>query len=400
MARQWRLVWLSRCRELIARMGTIMCSLIPPVQTPEEALPQAFALIEDGMQVGLHIGAQVYVALGRQIVADFGQGEARPGVPMTAETLMLWMSSGKPVAAAAILQLAERGLLTLDDPVARHIPEFAAHGKRAITIWHLLTHTAGFRNVTIGWPNSSWDEIIARICQAEPEPGWAPGKKAGYHPYTSWYILGEIVRRVDGRPFSEYVREAIFLPLGMVDAWIGMPVEQYRAYGDRLGIMVETARGKLTPHRYTTPEAAAQCVPGGNAYGPMHDLGRFYHMLAAGGTWGGVRILSAESVRQMTARQREGMFDETFRHKMDWGLGLIIDSNRYGADTVPYGYGHHSSERAFGHGGAQSSVGFCDPAHELVAAIVFNGMPGEPKHNARMRKFLTAMYEDLGLVES
>ncbi len=99
----------------------------------------------------------------------------------------------------------------------------------------------------------------------------------------------------------------------------------------------------------------------------------------------------------MTARQREGMFDETFKHTMDWGLGLIVDSNRYGADTVPYGFGPYSSESTYGHGGAQSSVGFCDPQHDLVAAVVFNGMPGEGKHNARIRKFLAALYEDLGL---
>ena len=62
---------------------------------------------------------------------------------------------------------------------------------------------------------------------------------------------------------------------------------------------------------------------------------------------------------------------------MDWGLGTIIDSNRYGVDTVPYGYGKHSSPTTFGHGGSQSSVGFADPERKLVVAVVFNGMPGE-----------------------
>ncbi len=122
-------------------------------------------------------------------------------------------------------------------------------------------------------------------------------------------------------------------------------------------------------------------------------------MLAGGGTLDGARVLTAESVTLMTTRQRTGMFDETFKHQMDWGLGLIIDSNRYGADTVPYGFGRHASERTFGHGGAQSSVGFCDPQVELVAAIVFSGLPGEAKHNARMRALLTALYEDLGLAD-
>jgi CubicO group peptidase (beta-lactamase class C family) len=374
-----------------------MTPLIPPVQSPEQALPTAMRLIDEGRQVGLHVAAQGYVALGRQIVADFGYGEASAGVPMTADSLLLWMSSGKPVAAVAILQLRERGLIDLDDPVARHLPEFAAGGKQAVTIRHLLTHTGGFRNVDIGWPTSSWDEIIARVCAAPLEPGWIPGQKAGYHPYSSWYILGEIVRRADGRPFSQYVREAIFLPLAMNDSWIGMPIEQWRAYGERISVMVEVTRSGLKPHRYSTPEAAAQCVPGGNGYGPMHDLARLFHMLAGGGELDGVRLLTPESVAEMTHRQREGMFDETFRHTMDWGLGVIVSGNRYGADTIPYGFGRHASDRAFGHGGAQSSIAFCDPEHELVAAIAFLGMPGEPKHNVRMRNFLTAMYEDLGL---
>ena len=82
---------------------------------------------------------------------------------------------------------------------------------------------------------------------------------------------------------------------------------------------------------------------------------------------------------------------------MDWGLGLIIDSKGYGIDTVPYGYGKYSSSRTFGHGGSQSSVGYADPDRKLVVAAVFNGMPGDRAHNIRMRAFLTALYEDLGL---
>src|SRR5690606_34523845 len=116
----------------VATMCRTMTVLIPPVQTPEEALPKASALIDDGMQVGLHIGAQIYIALGRQVVADFGRGQSRPGVAMTAESLVLWMSSGKPVAAVAIMQQCDRGKAQLDDAVSRFIPEFAVHGKQSI----------------------------------------------------------------------------------------------------------------------------------------------------------------------------------------------------------------------------------------------------------------------------
>ena len=164
---------------------------------------------------------------GGTLVADLAVGESRPGVPFNPDTLMLWLSAGKPVGAVAIMQLRERGLLQLDDPVCQYLPEFAAGGKGAVTIRHLLTHTGGFRWIDLAWEKSNWDQIIARICAASLEYNWVPGEKAGYHPNTSWYILGELVRRIDGRPYQHYVREEIFLPLGMRDSWIGMPIEQF-----------------------------------------------------------------------------------------------------------------------------------------------------------------------------
>lgn len=74
---------------------------------------------------------------------------------MTRDTLMLWLSSTKPVAAVALAQLCERGLLELDDPIARHVPEFGERGKHGITLRHALTHTGGFRLLNFGWPEAS-----------------------------------------------------------------------------------------------------------------------------------------------------------------------------------------------------------------------------------------------------
>ena len=76
---------------------------------------------------------------------------------------------------------------------------------------------------------------------------------------------------------------------------------------------------------------------------------------------------------------------------------FIINSNEYGELTVPYGYGRHASKSAFGHGGRECMSAFADPQHDLVVIANFNGMPGEPRHNQRVRDFNTAVYEDLGL---
>ncbi|MBN1515824.1 beta-lactamase family protein [Candidatus Sumerlaeota bacterium] len=343
------------------------------------------------------MGAQVHVALKGKAVWDFARGEARRGVPMASDTLMLWLSCSKPVAAVGIAQLAERGLLTFDDLVCQHIPEFAANGKEGVRIRHLLNHTAGFPHMATDLRPRPWDESIAEICAAPLEPDWAPGMRAGYHLSASWFMLGELIRRLDGRDYPLYVREAIFLPLGMYDCWIGMPREQYRRYGARIGRMHNRKEGELAPMRLDCEEGAECCRPGINGYGSMWELGRFYQMILNGGELEGRRVLERESVRALTARSREGMYDETFRHKLDWGLGFACDSNRYGLKTVPHSFGAHCSEQTVGHSGSQSSTGYCDPRHGLVVCAVLNGRPGMPKNNRRFRLLNNAIYEDLGL---
>jgi CubicO group peptidase (beta-lactamase class C family) len=367
-----------------------------------ERLPRTRQAIEAGIRDRLHLGAQVFVSLRGEPEADGAVGESRPGEPLTRDHLMLWLSSTKPVAAVALARLWEDGRLELDDPVARHVPEFAAHGKEGITLRHLLTHTAGIRMLDVGWPERTWEEILARICAMRPEPRWVPGAKAGYHTTSSWFVLGEVIRRVDGRPFERVVREEVFEPLGMGDCWIGMPPERYRSYKEagRLGAMWNTEAPTPEAHGWDSAERCVRPNPGGNGYGPVRELGRFYEMLLARGALAGRRILSPQAVEAMTARHRAGMMDSTFKHVLDWGLGFIVNSAQYGAETVPYGYGHHASPRAFGHSGYRSSTGFADPERQLAVAVAFNGTPSSERHEGRVRSVLDAVYEDLGLASA
>lgn len=360
-------------------------------------IPRTAELIVQQMQSGLHIGAQVYVSQCGKTVADFALGESRPGVAMTPQTIMLWMSATKPTGAVAIAKLWERGLLELDDPVARHIPEFAQNGKERITVRHILTHTAGIRWIETGWPNASFDEVVAKVCAMRPERDWIPGRKAGYSAYVSWYILGEIVRRLTRRDYAGYVRDEIFLPLGMTDCWIAMPLQVYRQYGERLGIMQKTEGGGPTDLGMDTQAACANPRPSGSGHGPMRQLARFYRMLLGHGSLDGTRILLPQTVEALVARHRAGMYDHTFKHVLDFGLGFVLNSNQYGVETVPYGYGPHASPRTFGHSGMQSSCAFADPENDLAVAIVFNGTPGESAHDRRIRAVLSTMYEELGL---
>jgi CubicO group peptidase (beta-lactamase class C family) len=357
--------------------------------------PRTVAVLREGLG-RLHFGAQVYVSRSGRTVAEFAVGENRPGEPLTPEHLMLWLSAGKPITAAAALRLWEEGRLALDDAVADYLPKFAAHGKEDVTIRHLLTHTAPLRQVPTGWPEATWDETVAAIGAAEPEADWPSGRRAGYHPASSWFILGEIVRRLGGGSFEEAIREMVLEPAGMTDCrfrWTGADAV---ALGKRGGMIYERGQGgALAALPWHEGLFAERTSPGASLRGPARDLGRFYEALLGG--QGGEAMLWPQTIEAMTAAHRRGLFDETLRHTVDFGLGVIVDSKIYGADTVPYGFGRHASPRTFGHGGSQSSIGFADPEYGLAVVVLTNGRPGEPRHQQRNRAVADAVYEDLGL---
>ena len=369
--------------------------------SPDDAavrFPRTVAVIEKGRKQNLHFGLTVSIRRHGQPVADFSIGQTPDGQPLEPGLLMPWLSAGKPLTAVAILREVERGRLHLDQPVADVIPEFAASGKQAITLKHLLTHQAGLDAAPVGWPQAAWVSMIKRICERGVRDGFQVGVDASYDPNRTWFLLGEMLRRVDGRMPQEIIQDDLCRPLGMNSTWMSMTPAEYQANLSRIGkVAARDEQGQLKQtHTWTEPFCTAPS-PGSSMRGPIGELSLFYDMLLNGGAIGGVRILEPETVALMTSRHRVGLFDTTFQHKVDFGLGFLIDSNHYGAETVPYGFGRLSSARAFGHGGAQSSIGFCDPQYGLSVAWVANGTPGEAQHNRRNRELNSAIYLDLGL---
>ncbi len=398
-----------------------------------DRLPSVRDRLIQGVGDGLHTGAQLYVSLHGEAVCDGAAGEAAPGVPMRPDTVVRWLSAGKPVAAVAVAQLAGQGLVEYDRPVAEYVPEFEQNGKQAVTLRHVLTHTGGFRTAEPATMLPTWEERVAGVCAALIEEAWVPGERAGYHPNSGWVVLGEIVRRVTGIPFDVFAREQVFLPLGMEDSWAVATPDLPRRYGSRWGELHSTGGGQSAVHpAYSTQASLNVLRPGSTLRGPARDLGRFYEALligvnagpalrpfdpaqgnepqgsgrerapsTSGALWarkgrGGGSVLTPASTSEIMRRQRTGMFDETFKHIMDWGLGVIIDSKQYGPG-VPYGFGQHASPRTFGHGGAPSSLRVADPEHGLGVAATFNRLPGEARHDRRVKRVTAAIYEELGL---
>lgn len=354
-------------------------------------------VFQSGVERGLHFGVQLHVIYRGDVVADLAWGDSLPGQPLSTDHWLPWLSAGKPITAVAVAQLVEEGVLTWDTPVSQIISEFGVSGKSGITLRHLLTHTAGLRQVDYGWPDSSWEESIRRICAAPVDADAMPGQTAGYHVASTWFLLGEILQRCDQQPIEQILNKRVFGPCGMPESRIAMAPQEIAQLGSRLAPLYERTPSGLQQLDWHQAPRVSRPSPGSSLRGPIRDLARFYEMLRQQGQGQNGRVLQPATVAEMTRRQRVGQFDLTFQHRVDFGLGFVIDSNAYGASTVPYGYGKYASPQTFGHGGAQSSQGFYDPQQDLIVAYIFNGRPGEPQHNRRCRQLNEAIYEDLGL---
>lgn len=350
-------------------------------------LPTATKLLEQGIELGLHLGAQLVVSKDGERVAEVAVGKATHGVPMRPDTLLPWFSMTKILTAVAVARQWEREEITLDDRVADHIPPFAAEGKDRITVRHLLTHTAGLRNADLAAAetgDATWQGSLDTACATRLHEGWVPGRRAGYQLRGTFLVLAEIVRLIDGRPFHDYVREEVLLPLGMTDSWLWLPEDKAAQYGDRVGRMHQDGEPRPLP---------AAAWPSAGAVGPARDMATLLEGLLAGGG----PVLSPVTVEAMAARHRVGLRDETFGAEMDWGLGLLVNSWHYRRRPAPYGFGDHASPRAFGHGGSQSSVAFADPDTGVVLVLICNGLPGERANHERTQSVVNAAYADIGM---
>ncbi|MEM9253134.1 MAG: serine hydrolase domain-containing protein [Planctomycetota bacterium] len=363
-------------------------------------LPRVAEALERGRAAGLHSAAVACVDRGAAGgLLEVAVGEAPPGAAMSGDRPMLWMSMSKPITAMAIALLWQRGEVDLEAPVARYVPTFAQRDKGSITVLHLLTHTAGLRASPFNYPQDDWDTIIAKVSAQRVEPGWVVGEDAGYHVHGAWFILGEIVRRVSDVTLPAFLRRELLEPLGMTRSWVGMSEQAFDAEGDRVCPVYDTSGESPVQQPFTQREWLTGVRPGGNGVGPVSELTAFYRAMLD--TLLGRRISpwSAETVARFVGRERRDTHDKTFKHVMDWGLGVMVNSSHHGAESVPYGFGLGASDEAFGHGGYQSSIVFADPPRDLVVAVVCNGFPGDAAHHRRMAEVLQAVERDLATLD-
>jgi CubicO group peptidase (beta-lactamase class C family) len=350
-------------------------------------------LLERRRGDGWHTCAQAYVSLHGEPLLDVAVGESVPGRELRTDDVMLWYSSGKPLTTVAVLRLWEQDRLGLDDLVAKYLDGWG-NGKERCTIRHLLTHTGGFPmpGDKLFDADVTWEEAVAATVAAPAL--WEPGTAAGYHPASSWRILGAIVEAVDGRRIDRYLAEEVIGPLAMDSCFLGVPPDAQRALGDRLVPVVwsghrfpsfDTDGGvRMVEYRidkvHNEPWHVAKVEPGGGMRGPARELGRFYESLLGYGP----SVLDDRTIEAMRAVHRRGLKDITFGIRIAWGLGVQVE------------FTGGTTRRAFGHGGMASSRGLADPECGLVLVVVANGPAGYFEAEARGLEVTDAVYSALG----
>lgn len=343
------------------------------------------------------VGAAVCVYKDGRKVVDLWGGVADPntGRRWEQDTIVTMQSVYKGLAALCVHQLIERGRIDIDAPVARYWHGFGQNGKERITVKQLLGGTAGVLYADAAPPNSlgNWPVMIDALERQAPE--WPPGTKGAYHSMSAIFLLGELIRQVDGRALPAYFRQEIAEPLG-VDFHFGI------ADGDlaRTAWFI-TSTGSATinaiadrttklgrawhmrpavPDYFNTPDSHR----GVSGHGNARAVARIFAALANGGAIDGVHVVKPQTVELMRQQQWDGICAMTDRH-FRYALGFFLNQ----PPLLPLG----PNPKAFGHPGAGGAIGFADPENRLAFSYSPNFMCASAGIGERAAALIEAAYQ-------
>ncbi len=321
-------------------------------------------------------------------------------------------STTKGVASTLLHIYADRGLIDYDAKVADYWPEFAQNGKQDITVRHVLSHQSGLYHIRQMIDHvdrlMDWSHMITAI--ENIAPAHKPGMRTGYHGLTYGFIIGEIIQRVSGKKFASLVQSEIAKPLGLDGLYIGTPeselaraaqlmshksvmdligsstgnsIERHSARINRLlqkmgfdsdmpSVFEALAPRGISSFNFGSPDSLRAAIPAANGLFTARSLAKMYALLANDGELDGVRLLSSETVKQISTVQKPTGRLSVIPFDMRWRLGYhgVITTR----GLLRQGFGH------FGFGG---SGAWADKNSGLSVALIVNSGGGSPFGDTR-----------------
>jgi CubicO group peptidase (beta-lactamase class C family) len=365
------------------------------------------------------IGASLAIYLDGKLMVDLWDGiaDTATGRPWEEDTMAVVFSATKGMAATCMHMLAERGLLDFGAPIATYWPEFAAHGKKEITVAMALSHQAGVPLYQADLPAGAFHDfdLLASRLAAEA-PVWEPGTTHGYHAITIGVIEGELMRRITGRTIGTFLRDEVARPLG-ADIWIGLPEsEEHRVatlyLGERdprsplqqklasdphwIGRKLASNSGDDLNYVNARVRRAVE-IPAAGGVASARGLARLYAPLSRDGAVDDVRLLQSSSLHAMREIRSASDCDQILRVPTTFTLGF---SKSWGDRRLGTGQHVILGKDAFGTPGLGGSIGFADTEARMSFGYVMNRHGSGVGLNERGQGLIDAAYRSLGFTTS
>jgi CubicO group peptidase (beta-lactamase class C family) len=344
-------------------------------------------------RTGLYPAMALCVRRRGQVIIDRSLGHVRGNAPhdppdahkviASPRTLFNLFSASKMVTAMLVHLCDQRGLLHLDDPVMRYLPEFGEHGKDRITLRHVLTHRAGIPNIPPQFADVGLLERPAEILAllSSQKPRWKAGRRLAYHALTGGFVLGAVVEKVMGKSLRAVMNDEILGPLGFdafnfgvpparlpevaVNAFTGPRVLPPISLFLRRALSVDFVEAVRVSN---DPRFLTSIVPAGNIIATANEASRFMQLLLDGGTLDGVRVFDTPTIVRAIAEQTYFEIDLTLGVPIRYSMGFMLG----GKLASLYGL---RAQRAFGHVGFTNVFVYADPSRDIAVSLMTTGKP-------------------------
>jgi CubicO group peptidase (beta-lactamase class C family) len=349
-------------------------------------------------------GASIAVNVdGKDVVSLWGgYADLARTKPWEENTIVNVYSCTKIASAMAMLKLVDRGLVALNDKVAKYWPEFAANGKENIEIRHILSHSSG----VAGWEKPMTMEDMCNLEKSTADlaaqaPFWEPGTMSGYHCWAYGHLIGEVVRRVTGQSLKEFVAKELAAPVS-ADIQIGCKEEDWARVAELTPpppFELPPMPADAIPVKILNPPPAAEYaateiwkraeIGGANGHANAQGCARLFSEITRAGSGG--KLLSKETVDLIFQEQTRGV-DAFSGMNIRWGNGAALTGE--GGTALD---GWLPTGKICLWGGWGGSLGIMDVGRKITISYVMNKMRMEQPVTPLTSEYLKQIYKGVGV---